>query len=413
MKTNKILIVEDVESERDLLKTILKKNGYDITTAENGKAALDVFKKVDFAVVITDLKMPVMDGHELINHLVGIKEEPVILVLTAEDDSKVIIDIMKKGVFDYVIKPVKADDLLMKIERALNVSEFKRVNKVVEKEKVVRIEQQLEWYKWMEKMKGSLSSTQTDKSLFSNINRSFNQGAGFGGLLTLLNLISSTAKKKGDHYEVSEGIFEMINSNIKMTDKAISIFSDIDWIMVNDLNLKKISCLDIYNLISEINQKDAEYIVINNNSIKTSDAPPSFKKSFIEINEKYFRKAIHEIFVNAMKYSIADSIIYVILRIEEGNLNLSVVNEPIPLEKDVKGVPMEYENIVFDPFYRMSKLVFDSYDTMDFGLGLTMVEKIIHRHNGKISLFNIMDYSDIQKEPVLKVNCNIILPLVN
>ena len=145
MKTNKILIVEDIESERDLLKTILQKRDYDVTTAENGKEALEISKKVDFAVVITDLKMPVMDGFELINHLVGIKEEPVIMVLTSEDDRDIIIDIMKRGIFDYVIKPVKADDLLMKLERALNVSEFKRVNKVVEKEKVVRIEQQLEW----------------------------------------------------------------------------------------------------------------------------------------------------------------------------------------------------------------------------------------------------------------------------
>jgi len=74
------------------------------------------------------------------------------------------------------------------------------------------------------------------------------------------------------------------------------------------------------------------------------------------------------------------------------------------------GIPKEYEKVVFEPFYRLSKLVYEKYNTLDFGIGLTFVEKIVARHGGEIFAENIVDYSDITKDPQVKVNLMISLP---
>jgi K+-sensing histidine kinase KdpD len=71
---------------------------------------------------------------------------------------------------------------------------------------------------------------------------------------------------------------------------------------------------------------------------------------------------------------------------------------------------MEYENIIFEPFFRKVKYVHEKYKTLDYGLGLTLVDRIIRKHNGKVIMYNITDYSDINKNPIKKVCCEVTLP---
>lgn len=99
------------------------------------------------------------------------------------------------------------------------------------------------------------------------------------------------------------------------------------------------------------------------------------------------------------------------IALKEGSLEISFLNKPLPNEDGVLGIPMEYEYIIFEPFFRLTKTVSDGYDTLDFGLGLTIVEKIILRHQGKVRIGNIQDYTDISKGPAVKVNCVITIPL--
>jgi signal transduction histidine kinase len=79
---------------------------------------------------------------------------------------------------------------------------------------------------------------------------------------------------------------------------------------------------------------------------------------------------------------------------------------------NVKGIPQEYENIIFEPFFRMVNNVYEKYDTIDYGLGLTIVEKIIRKHNGEVSVTNVKDNSDFSRDPVTKVSFTIKIPLV-
>ena len=149
---NKILIAEDSGVLRKLLTDLLEEAGYTVHAVENGKLALEKLSSELFQVIITDIEMPVMDGSELIDNINAMEEQPVIIVLTSHDESDMIVDIMKKGVFDYLIKPVKKRDLLLRIKNAFKISELNRLKKISEKEKLIRLENQLEWYKLIERM---------------------------------------------------------------------------------------------------------------------------------------------------------------------------------------------------------------------------------------------------------------------
>jgi signal transduction histidine kinase len=87
------------------------------------------------------------------------------------------------------------------------------------------------------------------------------------------------------------------------------------------------------------------------------------------------------------------------------------LNTPIH-EGDIYGIQPEYSNIIFEPFFRITKLVYESSSNY-FGLGLTMVDKIILRHNGKIRANNLRSYLDTNEDgsPSILVNFEIEIPI--
>ena len=124
-----ILIVEDDLKNQKILQTLCKKIGYDCDVAENGKVALDQVKQNDYFLYIVDLMMPVMDGKTFISELKKIEEDPVILVQSALDSTDTIIEIMKLGVFDYIIKPIDISLFQKTFNKAVEYKRLK-VNEV-------------------------------------------------------------------------------------------------------------------------------------------------------------------------------------------------------------------------------------------------------------------------------------------
>jgi two-component system response regulator AtoC len=119
----KVLIVDDEENVRKVLSIQLRRMGHEATEAENGKIAWDLLKKEPFAAVITDLKMPEVDGLELLGLIrKGYPQIPVIM-MTAHGTIDTAVEAMKLGAFDYITKPFNQDEFLKTIERAVLSSE--------------------------------------------------------------------------------------------------------------------------------------------------------------------------------------------------------------------------------------------------------------------------------------------------
>lgn len=120
MSRKNILVVDDEKSQREILEMILAEEGYDVTTAASGEAALKFVKDRRFDLALTDLKMTGMDGIELLQHLLAYDSSIIVILLTAHGSIDSAKEALRRGAFDYLQKPYDKAALLETINRALD-----------------------------------------------------------------------------------------------------------------------------------------------------------------------------------------------------------------------------------------------------------------------------------------------------
>ena len=121
----RILLVDDDKTPTKLLKELLTAEGYQIDTAGSGENAIGALKKNDYKIVITDLKMPGISGIELLEYCVKTYSEIPVILLTAHGTIQSAVDALKIGAFNYLTKPVQIDELLIDIQKALEIQKLK------------------------------------------------------------------------------------------------------------------------------------------------------------------------------------------------------------------------------------------------------------------------------------------------
>jgi two-component system response regulator PilR (NtrC family) len=131
---HKILVVDDEEIIRESLSFVLKKEGYIVEEAENGKAAYDKIVKSSFDVVITDLEMPGMKGIQLIEEIQKLSIQTAVMVITAYGSLDTAISALRNGASDYILKPIEFDEILFKIKKLLEIKGLLTENRILKKE---------------------------------------------------------------------------------------------------------------------------------------------------------------------------------------------------------------------------------------------------------------------------------------
>lgn len=117
---SKILVIDDEESFRETIRLCLEDKSFNIITASSGEEGISLFEKERPDIVITDLKMPKMNGLDVLTHIKSLDKNVPIIMLTAFDDVPYTIEAMKIGAYDFVSKPIKVDALKSLIARALS-----------------------------------------------------------------------------------------------------------------------------------------------------------------------------------------------------------------------------------------------------------------------------------------------------
>lgn len=115
----KVLIVDDEEILRVRLKKLLDMDGYETDIAENGQQGLDLFKEKNPDVVLLDVKMPGMDGIQVLDEIKKMKTPAEVFILTGHGGLETAIQSLRKGAFDYLTKPIDYDELEINIRRAV------------------------------------------------------------------------------------------------------------------------------------------------------------------------------------------------------------------------------------------------------------------------------------------------------
>jgi DNA-binding NtrC family response regulator len=128
----KILIVDDEPDMLKLLSMIIReKTPYEITTTNNPLEALDLAKKGSFDLVIADLKMPGLDGIELLDAIKKVDEDIPFIIITAYATVEAASEAIQKGGFDFITKPFRKEQILFTIEKAIKWLKVQRENKLL------------------------------------------------------------------------------------------------------------------------------------------------------------------------------------------------------------------------------------------------------------------------------------------
>ncbi|MBW1729635.1 MAG: sigma-54-dependent Fis family transcriptional regulator [Deltaproteobacteria bacterium] len=134
MGKEKVLVVDDESKIRDHFSAFLEKEGFDVDTAENGQVALEKIGEGFYDVVLIDLNMPKVDGMTVLKYLVDNEPESIGIILTGYASIRNAVEAMKAGAFDYLAKPIKMEEVLMVIKRAIEFRNLRRENIALKKQ---------------------------------------------------------------------------------------------------------------------------------------------------------------------------------------------------------------------------------------------------------------------------------------
>ena len=132
--SEKILIVDDEEIIRDSLTFILRKEGYEVDEARNGVQALEKVMATSYDIVITDIEMPEMRGTELLEKISLRSPHTFVIIITAYGSIETAIEALRKGAYDYVLKPIEFDDLIFRVRKLLEHRRLSLENTLLRKE---------------------------------------------------------------------------------------------------------------------------------------------------------------------------------------------------------------------------------------------------------------------------------------
>ncbi len=156
-----LLIIDDEKNIRDGLAANFEMEGYNVKTAENGQAGLDLIEKGDIDLVITDLRMPEVSGEEVLKKVTAETPGIPVIILTGHGSIDSAVDAMRHGAYDFLTKPLNLDQLNMIVKRALESHELKLQHKI--------LTQQVESKEVLSNMIGKSSSMQKVQELIKKV----------------------------------------------------------------------------------------------------------------------------------------------------------------------------------------------------------------------------------------------------
>ncbi len=145
----RVLVVDDEKVIREILSEFLTMEGYVVRTVADGAAALAELQKRQYDLVISDLKMPTMGGLELLGHISEQKLNVLVVIMTGFGTVETAIEAMKKGAYDYILKPFKVEDVVRIVQRGLDRQQLQHEN--------IRLQEAVTIYKISEAITSSLS----------------------------------------------------------------------------------------------------------------------------------------------------------------------------------------------------------------------------------------------------------------
>jgi two-component system response regulator AtoC len=131
---DRILVIDDDDGLRESLELVLVSEGFEVAAARNAEAALEQAERLPFDVVLCDLRMPGMDGMELLPHLVRRLPSSTVIMMSAYGTDELALEAMNRGAYDYLAKPFQPSELLFTMRKARERERLRRANQLLRRE---------------------------------------------------------------------------------------------------------------------------------------------------------------------------------------------------------------------------------------------------------------------------------------
>ncbi|MGD8342023.1 MAG: hybrid sensor histidine kinase/response regulator [Desulfobacterales bacterium] len=352
---NKILLVDDEKDIREILSLALVDMGYRVLEAQNGVEALRIFKETRPALVLTDIKMPGMDGIELLQKIKRENPETEVVMITGHGDMDLAIKSLKFEATDFITKPINVDALEISLQRA--------------QDKILIRKQLKEYTQSLEKLIQEKTALQDHLSSLGLMISSISHG--IKGLLTGLDggmylLDSGLAQKDQDR--IKEG-WDAVKQMVERVRKMV--LDILFYAKERDLKWERINALSFAEEIARLLEP------------KLADQEIEFEKKFdrkigeFEVDAGYIHSALFNILENAVDACVLDKknkAPKISFRVgqDKDHIDFEVIDNGI-------GMDSETQAKIFTPF-------FSAKGEKGTGLGLFIANKIIEQHGGHISV---------------------------
>ena len=161
VEVSHILVVDDEKVIREILADFLTLEGFNVTTASDGQDAIERLKESTFNMVISDLKMPQMGGLELLEYIQDNHDDLLTVIMTGFGTVQTAIEAMKKGAYDYILKPFKVEEVVHIVHRGMEKQRLKSEN--------VRLKEILDLHRLSEELQSTLSLNEVIDSILSTL----------------------------------------------------------------------------------------------------------------------------------------------------------------------------------------------------------------------------------------------------
>jgi len=226
-----ILIIEDEEDILALLSSLLASEGYNILTACNGREGLDKFEEHSPDLILTDIRMPIMDGIEVLREVKTKESDTEVIILTGHSDEATAIDCLRFGAYDYFCKPLEdIDVLLTAVARVLEKRDLELKNRSLVK--------QLEEMSIKDSLTGLYNYRHLQKCLDKEVERSRRYGHQFFILMIdadhFKDVNDTYGHLFGDH--VLKKLGELISNELRSTDRLFRYGGEEFLVIMNEIS---------------------------------------------------------------------------------------------------------------------------------------------------------------------------------
>lgn len=364
-----ILLVDDDAALLHALPQALYLRLQDVVvdTSDSALNALDLVRKNDYDAIVSDIKMPGMDGLAFLARIQEMRPDTPTLLITGHGDHGLAIQALRGGAYDFIQKPIERDYFVAALRRALQTRQLRK--QVVEQQQALENHAKLLEETVQERTRELVQANAAKDEFISMASHELRTPlSSLKGMTQLLHRRLARAKSP----EVSSLI--SMESSIRRIEVLINDLLNISFLEMGMFSLQYQPC----NVVELCQNLVDEYIVGSNPS-PTILFKSAEKELEAEVDVERISQVILNLLSNARKYSTSASPIYVSLQRQDDKYSISVRDSGV-------GIPPDLLPHIFERFYRVPTVEVQTGSSVGFGLGLYVSKQIVECHGGSISV---------------------------